>query len=173
MKYSSEQFFEFENPNFANTTTLVLTNPINSVNFLSSGLQSFTFPGLSVSPIELPVGLQNHLAISDNVVTVDDISMTLLVSNSFVNYFVFRKWLIKSANSPLESLADASVIFVDNNNKAKVLTTFPNVFPTLVSPITIDHTGQEAIQKTFDVTFKTNGEIETVLDQSDTNLQFF
>jgi hypothetical protein len=162
MKYTSDQFYDFANPNFSNSMLLVLIDPITNKTILSSTISNFTFPGLSVSPIELPVGQQNHLSLPDNVVNIDDINISFVLSNSFKNYFILRRWLLKSAADPLGYLADIVILLVDNNNQVEVNTIFTKVFPTNVSQLVFDYTQNEATQKTFDSTFKTNGTIENI-----------
>lgn len=79
-------------------------------------IQSFDVSGVSIGKIATPY-MNNEIYLPDNVLHVDDLNLTLLLSENFVSYVYLLKWLFDSKEQINDYRKTVAINIYDPNFK--------------------------------------------------------
>lgn len=148
----------------ANSSYLYISNESTNKDPLVLLVQNYTLPGITVSQVEVPGNNGRKVKIPDDIIVVDDATISFALSESLTNYRKIKTWMIESTVDKAMALRHGFIIFTDNDNRPSISATLNYIFPTTLSPITIDHTLPDSIGLQFSVGLSVN---EFVFDGSE------
>jgi hypothetical protein len=130
--------------------------------------QSINHPGATVNAVTMPVPRISSLSIAGDTISIDELSMDILVDEDMNSYVEMYEWLLNSVNKNYikpHDRADTDVyipeaditlmIMTSHNNVAKKIT-YIDCVPTSIGTLSMQSTLTEPQPLTFPITFKTS-----------------
>lgn len=125
--------------------------------------QSFTHPGASVAPLEIPTSRITSIPLAGDKINYGEMTLDVILDENMESYKEMQEWLERivndgqvdrSSTTSIPTYSDITVLIMTSHNNSGVKVKYKDCLPTTLGQITMASNVADVTFLTFNISFR-------------------